>query len=739
MATPPTPVASYTTGGQSAGTTKTMSVTVAVGDLVLVTTGSSGSAHTITAPTGGTGMVWVLVASATGVASNSNVYAWAGQAVTAETFTVSLTSSSSTAQWGASARVWRNHNGVGVSAATTNAGTTPALGLTTSQDNSAIDMWITDWQGVSGTRTYNTATAGAFTETYNDQLAGWVFDFAGYYANAGTAGAKTVGQTSPTGQTPAVVAVEIRPAPLASSQMTRWQTALASAASAPATGVFIGASKTEGQGASARVNRWLDVLAAKYRTLYPSGATGGIGFTPPWYAVGVPSTSWATTTTAASGTISNTGAANFGHRTATLSAGATQTYSVTGTDLDLWWVANGASGQFTYKIDSGTAVTVTTSGANNTAGRTQITGLAATTHTVLITAVSSCIFGGVTAYNGDRSKGAMLIDSGHAGNNSGQYNDPAMIAGLVQLAPDLLALDVGGNEQGAGLTPAQMAGNLQAVILQVRARAKIPSVLLLGPWVVAPDDGTWTPYANALSTLAANNNAVFVDLSVKMPIADATTENVLYTADGAHAIDAGQQQIANFVYQATVPGGSGTLSCSGSGSLALSGAGAVSASLSLSGSGALTLTGSSAGPGAGSISLSGAGGLTLTGSSGAPGVGSLDLSGTGAVAFSGAGSSPNPVYTFNAPVYQRRMPIMPGLAALINYSVALMRIDGEWVETEFPSEQQINAADYYFPGGVQLTVTADEAAALVAGGYPVDGGGAAPVVDLAIVDLTSVS
>lgn len=96
-------------------------------------------------------------------------------------------------------------------------------------------------------------------------------------------------------------------------------------------------------------------------------------------------------------------------------------------------------------------------------------------------------------------------------------------------------------------------------------------------------------------------------------------------------------------------------------------------------------------------------------------------------------------YIFTTPVYQRRIPIMPGLAALMNYSVALLRIDGQWVEAEFPSESQINSADYYFPGGYELSVSLAEAAALAAGGYPVDGSAVAPVVDVATVDLAVVS
>lgn len=75
---------------------------------------------------------------------------------------------------------------------------------------------------------------------------------------------------------------------------------------------------------------------------------------------------------------------------------------------------------------------------------------------------------------------------------------------------------------------------------------------------------------------------------------------------------------------------------------------------------------------------------------------------------------------FRPPVMQRRMPIMAGLAALINYSPALLLINGQWVQTEFPSEQQINAASLYFPGGYEHDVDDATAVLLMAAGYSIN-------------------
>jgi hypothetical protein len=67
-----------------------------------------------------------------------------------------------------------------------------------------------DWSAKTGTRTYTTSSAGAFTETsaFADGTSYGVE--AGYYANAGSAGNKTIGLSTPTGMTWALAAVEVK-------------------------------------------------------------------------------------------------------------------------------------------------------------------------------------------------------------------------------------------------------------------------------------------------------------------------------------------------------------------------------------------------------------------------------------------------------------------------------------------------------------------------------------------------
>lgn len=86
----------------------------------------------------------------------------------------------------------------------------------------------------------------------------------------------------------------------------------------------------------------------------------------------------------------------------------------------------------------------------------------------------------------------------------------------------------------------------------------------------------------------------------------------------------------------------------------------------------------------------------------------------------GGGGVPGVAGIFRTPYVQRRVPVIPPIFALLNFSVAVLRIDGQWIETDFPTEEQIDAADYYFPGGYENVVDAATASVLMNAGYTVE-------------------
>lgn len=150
---------------------------------------------------------------------------------------------------------------------------------------------------------------------------------------------------------------------------------------------------------------------------------GGSGFISVFCTTGVTAGSASTITATGSG---GTGAGGwdsylFGINSMTLlphasGNGATLTdTNVRGTSIDIYWLPVTATGNtFTYNIDSSGAVTVDTHVASVTGlGRTTITGLSDTTHTLVISNVLG--FSYLMGWTGRRATGILPIRMGHAG------------------------------------------------------------------------------------------------------------------------------------------------------------------------------------------------------------------------------------------------------------------------------------------------------------------------------------
>lgn len=204
-------VAFYGPGAAAQVATQTASVTVATGDVLLLWAGTGSGTSLPATPTGG-GLTWTTIADPNTARSSSstNLLLFSATAASSQTFTCSVTSTGTTA-W-----TWQalRFSGVTVGTAVSTAisATAPSQAITTTTANSAVLLAVDDWNAVSGaSRTYNTATAGAFTETFYGQAGTTLTAYAGYYASAGAAGSKTIGLTAPTGQKSAIVAVELVP------------------------------------------------------------------------------------------------------------------------------------------------------------------------------------------------------------------------------------------------------------------------------------------------------------------------------------------------------------------------------------------------------------------------------------------------------------------------------------------------------------------------------------------------
>lgn len=171
--------------------------------------GSEDSTATLGTPSGG-GLTYTLRQSIV-VSSRCTAYGWTAPVVGSSTFALQCTRGGSALWWGAMALMFSGSDGVGASGAANAASGGPSLTFTTLHDNSAIAMIVTDWSATDGaSRAYRTPSGSSvFTELMYFRDVDHYGAYLGYYADAGVAGSKTIGLTTPS-MAFSVVGIEIR-------------------------------------------------------------------------------------------------------------------------------------------------------------------------------------------------------------------------------------------------------------------------------------------------------------------------------------------------------------------------------------------------------------------------------------------------------------------------------------------------------------------------------------------------
>lgn len=212
----PTFVAEYeASAGWASGTTpKTVSVTTAVGDVLVVGAVTENSTTAINLPTGGTPTY--VNQENLGPGSSTRVRAdTAVTGISGQTYTLSQTTDSGTQWWGFNVARFSGSDGIGAAESGSGSGAA-SLSITTTQENSALLVVIGDWAAVDGaSRVW--LTVNGFTPTAgNGQELSYHHDgahyaaYVAYYPDAGAVGAYTVGLSAPGGQTFTIAVVEVK-------------------------------------------------------------------------------------------------------------------------------------------------------------------------------------------------------------------------------------------------------------------------------------------------------------------------------------------------------------------------------------------------------------------------------------------------------------------------------------------------------------------------------------------------
>lgn len=365
------------------------------------------------------------------------------------------------------------------------------------------------------------------------------------------------------------------------STLATWYAALANRANAPAKILWFGDSQLEGTGATVKANRAIDRVMAMLDAAYPtSGATWG-EFLPQHWAMpqtgggstGLTTTPWGGDWfTASSGTHTESDTTfGPGLRSTSLAVGASLTYPITGSAVDVWYAPGGT---LAVSVDGGAATNINTASANTYGSITNVSLGANGAHTVNLTASgSACSFCGFTVYRGATTKGLLSFDANHYGyavpsewdsTGSNTALNGAFSRMLALANPHLVMVNLFANDVFGTENQVQYQTNLTSMIGAIKAAvpgvsiAAFPSYAQDYPGKVMPNGGSWTSYADVLRYVASFEAAFGFFMTPPMPSTNlpgggANTATGDYWADRQHMTDLGDSHYADWCVSRIAP------------------------------------------------------------------------------------------------------------------------------------------------------------------------------------------
>lgn len=333
----------------------------------------------------------------------------------------------------------------------------------------------------------------------------------------------------------------------------------------------IGDSVTEGQGATDFNHRWIQQANRAIRYQYVTDAlfTGAahnnsLGFIP-IASTGANSLAWPITQTVGTfspfliGPVRNC---------AQVTAAASFTFTApdSTTSVQIMYFDAGVAGSFTYQVNSGSPVTVTSAstGVDTLTGSISM----APGDVLTISWVSGTVFlDGIIHYTGDENSGVTFHGCGRFGWAAGIASDTFSWnqslesgfnwnIGMQALSPSAIGIMLGINDANAGgsnYTASQFQANVETLITYLRSdspMANIP-ILLIVPYQpnrATADTGGWAAYTEAIRSVAAADVASFViDLNYRMPTVASNWQGGTLYADTVHPSDLGHALIGEIV------------------------------------------------------------------------------------------------------------------------------------------------------------------------------------------------
>lgn len=238
-------------------------------------------------------------------------------------------------------------------------------------------------------------------------------------------------------------------------------------------------------------------------------------------------------------------ATKFTYYTSTAGPTATFVSDVPGTIVDYYY--RGTTAAHTVTIDGGAPINIPNPGGASDIRKHTVTGLANTTHTIVVTATNSFTYMfGVDVHSGT---GVAVCNAGISGTTSADwavtdFDGPRPVSSAW--APDLTVLILGANDVTTGISVAAFEANMAALIASYKA---------LGDTVIgvpiprgnAESDSLFPPYVEAIYRLAEAQDVPLIDLSARWgTAAQATTLGMM--SDTLHGSATGYGDIAGAVF-----------------------------------------------------------------------------------------------------------------------------------------------------------------------------------------------
>lgn len=229
----------------------------------------------------------------------------------------------------------------------------------------------------------------------------------------------------------------------------------------------------------------------------------------------------------------------------------TFTSNTPGTVVDIMVADN--FGNYTYSIDGAAAVTVTVGGTSAWNMQT-ITGLADTTHTVVLSGATLVPVGVNVRYPSDLE----VHNFGNVGTAASDWAPGATswstsLGAMLALAPKVSVIMLGHAELFAGTSAATYKTNMQTIITALKAAGS--DILIVG--AIPRDaytDAQWLPYREALLDLADTNQCLLADPYQAFGSYVGGSAIGLYAggADPAHLTNAGSTELVRVISSAFV-------------------------------------------------------------------------------------------------------------------------------------------------------------------------------------------